>query len=273
MEIFIPSGISEANAMSRTTHLVIAAHQDDIEIMAYDAVLQCFGNPGAHCTGVVVTDGAGSPRSGIYERYTDDEMRAVRRLEQQKAAIVGEYSAQVFLDYASADVKNPANCEVTEDIKEVIRRTRPDFIYTHNIADKHDTHVGVAVKAIKALRELEYLPKAVYGCEAWRSLDWLNDGDKIRHDVSGRSSLEAALVGVFDSQIAGGKRYDSATAGRRLSNATFGSSHSVDDASAVCISMDLTPLVQNPQLGIKEFIAAHIDNFKKDVLEKVDSMI
>ena len=33
--IYIPDGTEEEQALERTTHLCIAAHQDDIEFMAY----------------------------------------------------------------------------------------------------------------------------------------------------------------------------------------------------------------------------------------------
>jgi hypothetical protein len=46
-------------------------------------------------TGVVATNGAGSPRTGIYGGYTDAEMQKVRLIEQRKAAYVGEYACQV----------------------------------------------------------------------------------------------------------------------------------------------------------------------------------
>ena len=39
--------------------------------------------------------------------------------------------------------------------------------------------------------------------------------------VDRHENLHAALMGVFDSQIAGGKRYDLATAGRRRAHATY----------------------------------------------------
>src|SRR5512147_777164 len=107
-ETYVPDGKTVAHALTRTTHLAIAAHQDDIEIMAMSGILECFGLPDRWFTGCVVTDGAGSPRDGIYGRYSDAEMMTVRRLEQKKAAMVGEYSAQVFLDYPSKEIKNPA---------------------------------------------------------------------------------------------------------------------------------------------------------------------
>ena len=42
-EIFVPDGKPAGEALKRTTHMGISAHQDDIEIMAYDGILKCFG--------------------------------------------------------------------------------------------------------------------------------------------------------------------------------------------------------------------------------------
>ena len=66
--VFVHDCVSEDIAITRTTDLCIAAHQDDIEIMAYSPIVKCFGKSDKWFTGVVVTDGAGSPRSGIYEK-------------------------------------------------------------------------------------------------------------------------------------------------------------------------------------------------------------
>ena len=104
--------------------------------------------------GVTVTNGSGSPRDGLYANYTDEEMQVVRRKEQKKAAFVGEYSAQVFLDYSSSAVKDGANTHVVEDLKKIIAASKPQVIYTHNLADKHDTHVATTLRVIRALREL-----------------------------------------------------------------------------------------------------------------------
>ena len=42
-DFFVPDGASPEAALARTTHLCIAAHQDDIEIMAYHGIAECFG--------------------------------------------------------------------------------------------------------------------------------------------------------------------------------------------------------------------------------------
>ena len=133
---------------------------------------------------------------------------------------------------------------------EILTATRPEVVYTHNPADKHDTHIGVTIAALQAMREMprEHRPKQVIGCEVWRNLDWLPDESKVLMDVSGRDNLAAALNGVFDSQIAGGKRYDLATLGRRAANATFFNSHATDASTQLIFGLDLTPLVADESL-------------------------
>src|SRR3989339_678250 len=167
-EFFIPDQKPVDEAIKRTTHMSIAAHQDDIEIMAYDGIIKCFNNLNNFFFGVVVTNGSGSARDGEYAKYTDEEMIQVRKLEQKKAAYLGE---------------------------------------------------------------------------------------------------------VFDSQIAGGKRYDLATMGRRLANATYSESHSIDKANYVSFAMDLTPLIEDDNLDIISYVTSYIERFNKDVKDRIGKML
>jgi GlcNAc-PI de-N-acetylase. len=270
-DFFVPDGLDPAAALTRTTHLCVTAHQDDIEIMAYHGVAECFGRNDRWFTGVVVTNGAGSPRAGIYADYTDEEMQKVRLREQRKAAYVGEYAAQIQLGYTSSAVKDAKNPSVREDLAAIFRAAKPKVVYLHNLADKHDTHVGTSLRCIAALRSLskEYRPEKVYGCEVWRDLDWLADECKVPLPVSARPNLAASLVGVFDSQVSGGKRYDLATAGRRLAHATYYASHGTDEETALNFAMDLTPLILNPELVPADYVAGFIDQFKADVQQRL----
>jgi LmbE family N-acetylglucosaminyl deacetylase len=273
-DLFVPDGSDPEKALARTTHLCIAAHQDDIEIMAYHGIAQCFGRKDRGFSGVVVTNGAGSPRSGIYGQYTDEEMQRVRLGEQRKAAYVGEYACQIQLGFTSSQVKNLKETAVIEDLATILRATRPDVVYLHNLADKHDTHIGVSMRAIAALRSVrdETRPSKVYGCEVWRDLDWMPDADKQILGVSERSNIAAALVGVFDSQVSGGKRYDLATAGRRLAHATYFASHGTDEETALNFAMDLTPLVEDPKLGVADYVVRFIDGFRADVEKRIGAV-
>jgi len=266
-QLFVPDGLPAEQALKRTTHMAIAAHQDDIEIMAIEGILACFQQPDKWFTGVVVTDGAGSPRDDLYKDYSDEQMRAVRVVEQKKAAIVGAYAAQALLDYPSAVVKNSAQKDPIEDLQALLRLARPQVVYTHNLADKHPTHVAVALRVIEAMRGLPEAerPGRLLGCEVWRDLGWMLDEDKVVFDTTAHESLQAALLGVFDSQIAGGKRYDLATMGRRKANATYFASHAVDVMQGMATGMDLTPLIQDPSLDVQEYVQGFIRRFAADV--------
>ena len=103
------------------------------------------------------------------------------------------------------------------------------------------------------------------GCEIWRDLDWLNDGDKQVLPVDRHKNLAAALSGVFDSQITGGKRYDAAVAGRRMAHATFFESHAIDKADALNFAMDLTPLVEDESLDVFAHTQGLIRRFEDEV--------
>jgi LmbE family N-acetylglucosaminyl deacetylase len=270
-EVFIPDAKPVAGALRRITHLGIGAHQDDLEFMAFHGILACFARDDRWFGGVTCTNGAGSSRSGPYADFTDERMMAIRHQEQNTAAVIGGYAAMFQLGYPSSAVKNPDDPSLKDDLKHILSATRPEVVYTHNPADKHETHIGVTLATLRALRELprDERPKQVIGCEVWRNLDWLPDDAKVLMDVSGRDNLAAALNGVFDSQIAGGKRYDLATLGRRAANATFFDSHSTDAAAQLVFGLDLTPLVADGSLDIADYVCGFIDRFKADVCRKL----
>lgn len=268
-QIFVPDQSPLEVALPRTTHLGIGAHHDDLEIMAAHGIVECFGKSDRWFTGVVVSDGAGSARDFAYRAHTDEQMKAVRRKEQKKAAYVGEYAAQFLLDHPSTAVKTALNAAVTADLVDILRATRPEVVYTHNLADKHDTHVAVALRVIAACRALEPAerPGRLIGGEVWRDLDWMSEADKLPLPLDSHEHLQSALMGVFDSQIAGGKRYDLATAGRRRAHATYSESHGTDQHSALSWGMDLTPLMQQgePSAHVTELLR----RFEDDVATRI----
>ena len=273
-ELVVFSAKTAFDALNNTTDLCIAAHQDDIEIMAYGAIAACFDDSERSFTGVVVSDGAGSPRSGAYMDMTDEEMKAVRVNEQKKAAEIGRYNAQIFLAFESREIKDASCNAVVDDIEQILLHTGAETVYTHNLADKHDTHVAVALRCIAALRRLpdEKRPKKVYSLEVWRGLDWLCDSDKAVFDTSAHPTLAAELLAAFDSQICGGKRYDVAALGRRLSNATFFESHAVDASDSISLGLDITELVYDDSLNPRQFVCDRISRFEREVSERINRL-
>ncbi len=273
--LFIPDAQPEAEALERVTHLGIGAHQDDLEFMAFHGILECYQNDAKWFGGVTCTNGAGSARSGKYAEFTDEQMQAIRREEQDKAAEMAGYAAMFHLDHPSSHIKSAENLSLKSDLLAILKATQPEVVYTHNPCDKHDTHIGVTMAALQALRELpaEQRPKQVIGCEVWRDLDWLGDDEKVVMDVSGHDELAAKLNACFDSQIAGGKRYDLAVLGRRSANATFFDSHSTDDFNQVIFGLDLTPLVADESLDMINYVLGFVERFQQDVRAKISNRL
>ena len=274
-DVFIPDNTDPIAALKRVTHLGIVSHQDDLEIAAYHGITECFHTKNRWFGGVVVTDGGGSPRVGAYADYTDEEMKHVRLIEQRKAAYVGEYSTMIQLGYPSDDVKHGRRADVVADIASIIDQTQPGVVYLHNPCDRHDTHVATLCRCIEAIRTLpkDRRPKTVYGCEVWRKLDWLLTQDKIMLKVDKFPHLLRPLLGVFDSQISGGKRYDLAEEGLRHANATYFDSHTTDKTESLNFAMDLTPLALDDSLCIMEFALGYVRRLEEDIRAKIKAFL
>jgi LmbE family N-acetylglucosaminyl deacetylase len=266
-----PDGQAGPDALSRTTHLGIGAHQDDLEFMAFHGILSCYDRTDRWFGGVTITDGRGSSRTGPFKDWTDDQIAAERVREQDAAAVIGQYSFMAQLGFGSAAVRDAQQNAVRDDLHRILEASRPEVVYLHNLADKHDTHVGCALRCIEAMRQMPKAarPKMVYGCEVWRDLDWLVDSEKTPMPISARPELARALNEVFATQIAGGKRYDLAVLGRRTANATFSNAHSTDQESAMQWAMDLTPLVQDDSLDPIAYTVGFIDRLKSDVTARI----
>jgi LmbE family N-acetylglucosaminyl deacetylase len=271
-DLYIPDNTDPAAALRRVTHLGIVSHQDDLEIAAYHGITECFHSGDQWFGGVVVTSGSGSPRKGPYADYTDEEMQEVRRIEQRKAAYVGEYGFMVQLAYPSDELKDERRADVVADLKFILENTpKLEVVYLHNPCDRHDTHVATVLRCVEALRALplEKRPAKVYGCEVWRKLDWLLTDDKVMLWVDKYPHLLRPLLGVFDSQISGGKRYDLAEEGLRHANATYFDSHTTDKTSLLTFAMDLTPLVRDDTLSVEDYALGYVNRLAEDVRERV----
>jgi LmbE family N-acetylglucosaminyl deacetylase len=275
-DVFVPDGASLDEAFNRTSHLAIGAHSDDLEIMAYHGIVNCYGFGEQEnknwFTGITATDGRGSSRAGLYSQCSDEQMAKIRKEEQKQAAVVGRYSAVLQLGYSSDEIMDKeGSLRLKEDLLSILKQTKPRTVYTHNPADKHDTHIAVLYAAICAMRELpiDDRPEKILGCEVWRDLDWMPDEDKVTLDVSERENLANSLVGVFDSQITGGKRYDRAAVGRRYANATFFYAEGKDKAEQLTFAMDLTPVVHDQTIDFVEYVMEYINKFRDDVQDNL----
>lgn len=271
-----PENTSAHESVERVTHLGIGAHADDVEFMALPAIGSCFADLNQWFGCVTCTDGSGSPRVGPYSEYSAEDMVAIRSHEQIEAARMGNYSCCIQLFHPSTVARKPdRRGALANDLYNVLKATRPKFVYTHNLADFHPTHLGVAVATIEAIRELpeEERPEYVYGCEVWRGLTWLPESFRLAFDIADHADLAIRLASVFQSQIAAGKRYDIALSGRRRPNASFEKSVEVNTATDVVYALDLNPLIHDPLRPIKSFVEEFADAFKKQLLDDLSMII
>lgn len=264
----------EGASLSQTiTHVGIGAHPDDLEILAFHGIFECYDKHDRGFMGITVCDGAGSPRAGRFSHVSDAEMVEIRKKEQIEAAKLGKYKVQALLGFSSQKVKSKSN-DVKGELKKILASLRPQILYTHNLADKHDTHVALAQTVIEVLRDLpqENHPLKLYGCEVWRDLDWLPDSKKIILDVTGQEELAEKLCAVFESQIAGGKRYDLGTMGRRRAHATFNEAHQTDKSMSIILAMDMTELIRNKTISTQKFVESLMNEFKEDVVQRLQKV-
>jgi hypothetical protein len=152
---------------------------------------------------------------------TDDAMRTIRQREQEKAAVVGEYAAVVMLDRTSADVQGPGHVALVQELTDLLRAARPEVVYTHSPRTGiRRTYRWSSPPWPPAARcPPASAPRESSAARCGATSSGSPQRTRSRSDVSGRDSMGAALMGVFESQIVGGKRYDLAVPARRLAHA------------------------------------------------------
>lgn len=257
----------KADACQKTTHLAIGAHQDDVEIMAMSGILECFGISHNWFSSVTLSTGTGKNRKDIYRTLSDDELKDVRVEEQKKAAIIGNYAVSISMKYQTQEIRM-LDSNALEDIKSIILMMKPRIIFMHSPFDNYDTHVAACILTLKALQEVreEYIPERLLGCEVWGSLDWLPTKFKVYLPVQDRENIINACMGVYDSQIYGGKRYDLGVNSRLQSNAVFSLDSKYGYEKKVAFAINLKPLIWKDLNGVLDFIDVVIDSYRKDVL-------
>ena len=273
-EVFLPDGGKPAEALASTTHLGIGAHADDLEILAFPGITACLNHPTQRFSGVVVTNGAGAPRSGPYAKVSDAELVKIRQEEQRQAAKLGRYASAVQLGFSSQEIRTNPCLALVDDLRQVLEATQPGVVYLHNPADRHDTHVAVLVACLTALRQLppSSRPREVYGCEVWGDLDWVPSSKIVRLPCNAPEDFGPSLLRCFRSQVEGGKRYDLAAAGRRRAQATFADAYFPDSAQEVVLALDLLPLLESGAPSLEEFVSRLIDEFRQQAKDRIQRM-
>lgn len=121
----------------------IGAHPDDVE-MGMGGTIVNHVNRGDEVIIVLTTLGgvSGDPKG--------------RKEEARKAAkILGVTKLQI-LDYSVIKLNKPVN-ELSKIIENILRKEKPDRVYTHSPTDFHQVHVGVSNSVIKAAKNIDQI--------------------------------------------------------------------------------------------------------------------
>ncbi|HIE11061.1 MAG TPA: PIG-L family deacetylase, partial [Kiritimatiellae bacterium] len=103
-DVFIPDDSPLDEALDRVTHLGIAAHPDDLELMALHGILHCLETPDDWFGAVISTGGGGGPEAGRYRTEPEARLKEIRRREQNLAGLIGRYSVVIHLDFDSREL-------------------------------------------------------------------------------------------------------------------------------------------------------------------------
>lgn len=270
-DLYVPDGKPIQDALTRTSHLGICSAQDELEVAALHGVIECFGNAKQWFAGVVCTDGAESARTSPYVECSDRQMAVIRMNEQKEASRIGQYGLLAQLNYPSGVIRDPKHTALSEDLADILTATRPKIVYTHNPLARNDTHISIFVSVVEALRRVHpgRRPEKLYCCETWRGLEWVPETDRVVLDVSERTHLGDALLGLYDTQLADGLRFDQIFRARREANAGLLLSHRYPNAKQVIYAIDMSRLMSEDSINTLDFVVDLIDRFSDDIRERL----
>jgi LmbE family N-acetylglucosaminyl deacetylase len=147
------------NLPTPTRALAIGAHPDDIEF-GCGATLAKWAQAGCEAHLLVLTDGS----KGTWDPHADLEVLVAQRAEEQRAA--ASVLGAVAVHFLGA-----TDGELTEDrstrarICEIVRRTRPDVVFTHDPWKPYRLHPDhrhagfVTIDALVAARDAHFFPE------------------------------------------------------------------------------------------------------------------
>ncbi|MHB8510163.1 MAG: PIG-L deacetylase family protein [Candidatus Dormibacteria bacterium] len=190
--------------------MVIAAHPDDAEFGAAGTIAKMTAQ-GIEATYVVVTAGN---RGGEGER-TEADLTRVREAEQRKAADILGVGEIINLGYDDGSLT--PSLELRKDLVRVIRRYRPNIIFTQNpvrnfgpIGINHPDHLAVGEATFAAVYPTARNPMAFpelisdEGLNKW-TVDWIYvfgaQGEDHYEDIAATIDRKVAALLAHESQL------------------------------------------------------------------------
>lgn len=250
----------------------MGAHPDDVEIMAFPAILNGIKDESPSFGAVVCTKGDRAPLGASAAPGSREALPRLREEEQRQAAAIGKYAVVAQLGESSERVRSGA-CEFLFGLRSLLGCCRPSVIYTHAPTDRHPTHIAVCAAVLRLLRDLppHERPQALMGCEVWGSSDWVPERRKVAAVFDDGAGLSSELIGQFRSQLGSGKNYEDAVRGRWSANSVFNRYDRIEERPFLSWMIDMSPLLRDERVTLREFVQKLVQEFGEEVLSRLPS--
>ena len=153
--------------------LVIAAHPDD-EVLGCAATIALRVKNGASAHLLTLTGGLGGRKSdqALANEISTTETQELQKQMKSAADLVG-YSSVTALNFPDNRMDTVSRMDVSHSILEVLKKVRPDVIYTHHPGDYNWDHTIVFDAVMMAARSSpgEFAPKEILCFEVLSSTE------------------------------------------------------------------------------------------------------
>ena len=163
--------------------LVLAAHPDD-EVLGMGGTIKKFTKKGFNVKIVIFATGISARRSSNYkntENYDVDDNTILKMNKQiEKLKIDARSASKVlgvsdieFLDFPDNEMDLISNLEITKSIEKIIKKFKPDQVFTHSGFDVNVDHRMLYHATLAATRpKSKSKIKRVYSFEVPSSTEW-----------------------------------------------------------------------------------------------------
>jgi len=260
--IAIREGVSLTDYQGRKGNiLVIAPHPDD-DVLGAGGVMAACAERGGGAFAVYITDGRGSPRKD--KSIADDEMAALRQKEALAALRAVGAAGCFFLSRRSEELEGEEGGKVTRELADILSWFHPDEFFIPGPYERHLTHQRCTRLSIDALRMAAGQKPTVLGYSLWGSF-W-GGKKRVTRDISPFIKKKVEAVIAHDSQMSY-KSYHQGILGKNNYEAVFWETHEIQKSSFTEIFLDMTELLENPELTLETFIRQDFEGFIKDFIK------
>lgn len=185
--------------------LVVAAHPDD-EVLGCAGTLSRLSKEGNNVYIAILGEGITS-RSDIEQKQIVKELKLIRTQAMRAGKLTG--AKKVFcLDFPDNRFDCIALLEIVQTIEMLIRKLKPQIIFTHHVGDLNIDHRITHQAVLTATRPTSAMSvKEIYSFEVPSSTEWNFAPNKnqfspnVFYDISKTISLKLRAMRLYKSEI------------------------------------------------------------------------